>query len=188
MRKCYAATLMCFALLLVLSAPLRAQADEDNYDKMRLGVGLGLFLNQATGLYPMPRLYLGYQYAFSSFYRMGIEGRLGYLPMVHLPFTTTWTHEFVLGRSEGFEVTSRVGIGYLLIIAAVPSDRHHTGPGGVEAHGLAFDLGMGFGWIITDLLLLRLGIDYTLAPMLSSGERGALLHELNVAFSVVFRL
>jgi len=189
MRKFYVAILMCFALLLALIAPLRAHADEENYDKMRLGVGLGCPLI----IFPLPGLHLNFQYSFTSFYRMGIEGRLGYYPPAFLMPTVLWMHEFVW-RNEGrwFELIPRFGIGYQVFTMAngVWSSQDGDGKSIVREHGLAFNFGIGFGWVITDLILLQLNLDYVLVPLLDkrSRKKEYIYHQVHPAFNVVFRL
>ena len=193
MKKRHVALLLiCFTFFLTMLRPTPAQAEENDYDKMRLSVGLGLSLNQFTGLYPMPSLHLSYQYAFSSFYRMGIEGRLAYLPVfARFVPVVLWTHEFGICRSKGFEFTPRFGVGYQFYTALNGFRGEPAEGGGTRVliyHGLAVNFGLGFGWVITDLIILRLGIDYGFTVSLGESDHGDLLHQLNVALNVVFRL
>ncbi|MCL2324951.1 MAG: hypothetical protein FWC40_00390 [Proteobacteria bacterium] len=199
MTKRYLASVsICFVLLLALLMSSPVQADEANgANTMRLGVGLGYTFIHPENDHAVT-LYLSFQYAFASFYRMGMNGHIdyyyrpydGYFVNHVFVFTPLWTHEFIVWRNETFELAPRLGLGYQLYYASSgwETGDDARGIGALGPHGLAFNFGLGFGWVITDLLLLRFGIDYGLTTLLGGGERGFIIHQLSAGLNIVFRL
>jgi len=174
--------IICFALLFALIAPSPAQADTNNDNGVRLGVGLGYSAIMEQDRYGyrttlhLSTLYLSFQYAVNSFYRMGIEERLStFVPFV-ISTITLWTHEFVILNKGSFELTPHFGVGYQ---AYGEWDR-----GG---HGPAINVGLGFGWAVTSLISLQLNFDYSLLSTQMHSEH-RMLHQLHMTFNIVFRL
>lgn len=118
--------------------------------RFELGVGSGVS-------FMMPILHFSFQYRFSSFYRMGLEEKIG--GIYWLVSQTLWTHEFDLYRGSLFNFSIRTGVGYWVqYLKSNLNPDHAVHRDRLDA--LSIPVGVGFAWRLIDDLSLKLTLDY----------------------------
>ena len=118
--------------------------------RFELGVGSGLS-------FMVPVLHLSFQYRFSSFYRMGLEEKIG--GIFWLVSQTLWTHEFDLYRGSLFNFSIRTGVGYWIqYFRSINNPDNAVHEDRLDA--LMIPVGVGFAWRLFDDLSLKLTLDY----------------------------
>ncbi|MBO4351299.1 MAG: hypothetical protein J6A01_10185 [Proteobacteria bacterium] len=118
--------------------------------RFELGVGSGLS-------FIVPILHLSFQYRFSSFYRMGLEEKIG--GIYWLMSQTLWTHEFDIYRGSLFNFSIRTGVGYWLQYFGSDNNPDYVVHRD-RLNALNIPVGVGFAWRLLDDLSLKLTLEY----------------------------
>lgn len=124
--------------------------------KLDLGIGIGYS-------FPFSAIVdLSVQYRFNSFYRMGIEDKIGGL-ILYYQNMLLWTHEFDAYRGPVFSFSVRLGVGWGVYFGGLMDIfnelAHSKAKEPTQIHVLTFPTGLAFNWRLNQKVSLRLLVD-----------------------------